>query len=494
MLKLKLWLTTLIVFAVVHSAPGNEPIKLHPDNPHYFLFRGKPTVLITSAEHYGAALNLDFDYIPYLDELQARGFNLTRIFSGDYIEGEKSIVGVEGENTLAPRPGRFIAPWARSSTPGYANGGHKFDLTKFDPAYFARLKDFIAEAGKRGIVVEVTLFCVYYRDEHWMLSPLNSGNNVNSVGGVDRRNVHDLSDPALTGAQTEMVRKFVAELKDFDNLYYEVCNEPYISRVTAGWNDHIVSTIVGAEADFPNKHLIAQNFPNDSPKIESPNPAVSIFNFHYSSPPESVAMNYHLRKVIAFDESGFLGTGDNPYRMEAWDFIVAGGAVYNKLDWSFTPAHERGTFVLPPKTPGGGSPTLRGQLQILRRFIDGFDFVRMSADNAVIKSGVPAGFSARALVEPGRAYALYLRTKPVKPGDPSLMVTGKKGPDKVQANLVIELPPGSYRAGWVNTKTGKVDRAERFTHGGGNKTLGSPAFADDIALRIKAAAEPGRQR
>lgn len=27
------------------------PISLHPDNPHYFLFRGKPTVLITSGEH-----------------------------------------------------------------------------------------------------------------------------------------------------------------------------------------------------------------------------------------------------------------------------------------------------------------------------------------------------------------------------------------------------------------------------------------------------------
>ncbi|MGH9962563.1 MAG: hypothetical protein ACREBC_36525, partial [Pyrinomonadaceae bacterium] len=24
-----------------------EPLKLHPENPHYFLFRGKPTVLIT---------------------------------------------------------------------------------------------------------------------------------------------------------------------------------------------------------------------------------------------------------------------------------------------------------------------------------------------------------------------------------------------------------------------------------------------------------------
>ena len=38
-----------------------EPIRAHPDNPHYYLFRGRPTVLITSAEHYGAVINRAFD-------------------------------------------------------------------------------------------------------------------------------------------------------------------------------------------------------------------------------------------------------------------------------------------------------------------------------------------------------------------------------------------------------------------------------------------------
>jgi hypothetical protein len=40
-----------------------EPLRLHPDNPHYFLYRGQPLLLITSGEHYGAVLNLDFDYL-----------------------------------------------------------------------------------------------------------------------------------------------------------------------------------------------------------------------------------------------------------------------------------------------------------------------------------------------------------------------------------------------------------------------------------------------
>ena len=51
----------LLFLLITALAAGPKPISLHPDNPHYFLFRGKPTVLITSGEHYGAVLNLDFD-------------------------------------------------------------------------------------------------------------------------------------------------------------------------------------------------------------------------------------------------------------------------------------------------------------------------------------------------------------------------------------------------------------------------------------------------
>src|SRR3954469_17974301 len=102
-------------FALVTAAPAAaqepKPLTLHPDNPHYFLFRGKPAVLITSGEHYGAVLNRDFDYAKYLDELHARKLNLTRTFAGTYREVPGSF-GITA-NTLAPRPGRYACPWAR---------------------------------------------------------------------------------------------------------------------------------------------------------------------------------------------------------------------------------------------------------------------------------------------------------------------------------------------------------------------------------------------
>ncbi len=486
----------MIAMAVSTAAVGTgaEALRLHPDNPHYLLFRGRPTVLIGSTEHYGAVLNLDFDQKPYLDELHARGLNLTRTFSGVYCEGAGNF-GIKN-NTLAPRTGRLISPWARFATPGYANGGNKFDLAAWDEAYFRRLKDFVAEAGKHGVVVEFVLFCPFYEDAMWNLSPMKASNNVNGVGNVPRTEVYTLKHKDLVAVHDAFTRKVVAELKDFDNLYYEVCNEPYFGGVTGEWQDHIIRTIVETEASwsgapptpitdnpkpitvFPG-HLIARNIANGSAKINQPNPAVSIFNFHYATPPDSVGLNYVLSRALADDETGFKGSGDFVYRAEGWDFLVAGGAIYDNLDYSFTPDAADGTAK--PDAPGGGGLALRTQLKILKEFIEGFDFVRMAPSNAVIRGGVPHGATARALAESGKAYAIYLRCSPPLRGSSSSGPEGRA----LGASLVLDLPAGAWKAEWLNTQTGAVDKAEEFQHAGGDRTLASPPFSEDIALRIR---------
>lgn len=154
----------LFVLFVATSFAQSKPLALHPDNPHYFLFRSKPTVLITSGEHYGAVVNLEFDYVKYLDTLQRDKLNLTRRFLA-YRE-QSGAFGI-ANNVLAPKQEKFIAPWARSSVPGYFDGSNKFDLTKWDEKYFTRLKDFVAQAAKRGIVIEANLFSSYYSDHEF---------------------------------------------------------------------------------------------------------------------------------------------------------------------------------------------------------------------------------------------------------------------------------------------------------------------------------------
>lgn len=457
-------LTALTAVALIaSSAISARPISLHPENAHYFQWKGKPTVLITSGEHYGALLNLDFDYKAYFKELESHGLNQTRTFSGVYRESPESFK-IKG-NPLAPKPGRYICPWARTDTPGYKGGGNKFDLTKWDPRYFRRLKNYLREAEKRGVVVELVLFCTFYNDTLWGLSPMNATNNVNGIGkNVPRKEVCTLKHPDLVKAQQRVTRKIVRELKDFDNVYYEVCNEPYFAGVTEAWQDRIIQTIVETEKGFEHKHLIAKNIENGSKKIKDPNPAVSIFNFHYATPPKAVYVNYGLNKVIGDDETGFDGPKDVTYRKEGWNFLLAGGAVYSNLDYSFTPDHEDGSAK--PDAPGGGGEALRRQLSILRDFMHRFDFVRMRPDNSVLKGDLPKGVHARALVNEGKEYAVYV-----------------DGGDRV--NLKLTLPKGTYMVRWISTRTGQIVKSEKLSHRGGTLALKSPAYSADIALSVK---------
>jgi hypothetical protein len=40
----------------------SNAIRIHPQNPKYFEFRGKPLAFITAIEHYGAVMNRPFRY------------------------------------------------------------------------------------------------------------------------------------------------------------------------------------------------------------------------------------------------------------------------------------------------------------------------------------------------------------------------------------------------------------------------------------------------
>ena len=66
-----------------------------------------------------------------------------------------------------------------------------------------------------------------YDDEVWQASPMNARNNISGIGKVGRHEVYSGKDKDLLAVQQAVARKIVTELKDFDNVYFEVCNEPY---------------------------------------------------------------------------------------------------------------------------------------------------------------------------------------------------------------------------------------------------------------------------
>jgi hypothetical protein len=181
------------------------------------------------------------------------------------------------------------------------------------------------------------------------------------------------------------------------------------------------------------------------------------------------------------NETGFDGAADATYRIQGWDFLIAGGALYNNLDYSFVVGHERGDFAYKRRTPGGGSAALRAQLGVLRDFLDGFDLPRMMPANDVIQAVEPVVPSARALAEPGRQYAIYIHHgRVLKDAQPECVVDASQH----STRLKLRLPPAGYKAEWVDTKTGGCAKEESFDHPGGEKILQSPDYREDIALRI----------
>jgi hypothetical protein len=466
-----------------------QPIRLHPANPHYFLFRGKAVALITSGEHYGAVLNQDFDYHRYLATLESDGLNYTRLFVGSYVEVPAKSFGIL-RNDLAPEPGRFLAPWARSETPGYSGGGNKFELEKWDSAFFTRYRDFLSEAAKRGIVVEVTLFSAHYAEAQWQMSALNSANNINSTDAIDWKKLNTLENGNILAHQEKYARKLVREANSFDNVIFEIQNEPWSDRpvltdvinpylrpptrdtypnsvdlpdeLSMAWQARVAEWITTEESVLPNHHLIAQNYSNFRLPVRKLLPRVDVVNFHYAYP-EAVILNYGLAKAISYDETGFLGRDDDAYRRQAWNFMLSGGSIFDSLDYSFTTGHEDGSYS-EPNGPGGGSPELRHQLHILSQFLQSFSVVDLRPDTRTVKHA--AGATARVLSNPGKQYAIYL---------------DGSGPTE----LTLELPRGQYSCEWLNVKTGTIEQLESFIYEASNKVLTSPAFQNGIALRLK---------
>jgi hypothetical protein len=468
-----------------------EPIRPHPSNPHYFIYKGQPTILITSAEHYGAVVNKAFDYTPYLDTLKEHGLNYTRFYPGAMFETiDKFITG----NPLGPKPRDLIVPWARSNRPGYLVGGNKFDLDQWDPGYFARLKEFLSKARERGIIVEICFFNSQYSDT-WPISPLYYENNVQDMAQCGWRDAQTLKYADLVRRESDYVAKITKEVNAFDNVILEICDEPASIgtgiELAGPWVGHLLDVVRNTERELPQKHMIAQEVegPFGGAMDFSADPRVSIITAQYLWGPEpaprggemggmrALDYKYDLGKPIELNETdwypwGYKGDKIADSRVEAWEFIVGGGAGFNHLNGLFT-----------PQNPAGKSPEndqLLAGLEHLRSFLYSFDFLKMQPDKDFVVSGLTDSHTYhRAISEPGKQYALYIHHSSERRGS----YTVSSG--NYRENLVINLPRGTYQADWIDPARGLAITSDSFTQADGTRTMSTPAYAIDVALRIK---------
>ena len=163
------------------------------------------------------------DYDAYLGFLEAHGHNFIRLWRWEQFKSQAA--GGDFHLCMTPQP------WPRIG-PGEAKDGKpKVDLSRFDEAYFSRLRDRVVAAGDRGIYVGVMFF------DGWALHlspvpdnveghPFHAANNVNGIGITSIVDYQVLPlDPRVQEIQDAYIRRVVDTVHDLPGVLYEVANE-----------------------------------------------------------------------------------------------------------------------------------------------------------------------------------------------------------------------------------------------------------------------------
>lgn len=479
---------------------GGQPVAVWSKNPHYFFFNGKPLVFVTSDHHYGAVIDGDFDFVKYLEHLSSNGMNLTRIYPGGMFEPpDKYIPG----NPLGPKPGRQILPWLKSTqagaNPALAAAGQpsfKYDLDQWNPEYFSRLKSFVETAGRGNIVVEVAFFNGMYAD-CWPLNAMYHGNNIQDVGRYEAVDcgLFTTTDPRnldVLRHQKAYVRKITEELNGYDNLIFDLCDEPSLvgkpdgsitvhpDSLTAPWLLELKDAFLETESGLPKKHILGQTARNLSPDL-SREPWCDWVAVEYVKPAAAgLEADYPARKPMIDVESDYFGFGlTSPYtstdiRLEGWWFMLSGGAGFINLNGEYIAGRET-----------GGAETQKvivPQKKILMGFMNRLDLSGVSRFTGL--DGVPADAFASALAEPGKQYAVYV-FHGTHDGKWGAHFVAKSGSYRDTLTLKA-VPAGSYRAEWMDPATGAVTDSENFTWPGGDLKITTPLYSIDAALYMRA--------
>ena len=469
---------------------SDSVIKVSERNPHYYQYRGKEILLITSAEIYGAVINRQFDYKKYFDLLHKYRLNYTRIYPGAMIEKTGMSIG---ENNLAPGP-ETIVPWARSAESGYIGGGNKFDLDKWDPEYFARLKDFISYAGQKGIFIEICFFNAQY-PESFEYSPLYKGANIQGIGDCDHVTFQYMDhDERLFVRQLEYVEKIIVETNEFDNVIYEFIDEPTLFRCNSlrvyKWISALVDKAIEAERRLPKKHMLAQQLEFGVSFADDDRVAVTVTQY-IEGLSRQVGGTLGLNNVYCFDKPIELNeTAVLPdwflkcdpvvsSRSEAWEFMVGGGAAFNQLNGYFC--------VRNPEGKDKTNYVILDALDKLRTFMEGLDYVNMTRDFSIIK-GVSCHANISVISEKGKQYAMYMHHGSLNYGSirRSYYIPGS---GKFAPIITLDMEKGGYEVTFIEPKTLKVVEKRAITCNGGEFDLPCPEYENDIAILIKAAAK-----
>ena len=456
------------------------PLRVNRDNPRYFTDDSGRAVYLTGSHTWSNLVDIGpkdppprFDFRAYLDWMQQLNHNFIRLWTWEPVTWNTKANRENKLHTSAPQP------WARTG-PGMAlDGKPKFNLKKFNPAYFERLQGRVSAARDRGIYVSVMLFegwAMQFSAGAWEGHPFHKQNNVNDIDGDQNKDgkgleFHTLADPAVTALQEAYVRKVIDTVNDFDNVLYEISNENH--PPSTEWQYHIIRYIKSYEKSKPKQHPVGMTFQYRDGKNET------LFN----SPADWISPNREGgyrdnppaadgRKVILNDTDHLWGIGGN----QAWVWK------------SFLRGH-------PPTAGFEQNPALLGPI-----FMDPYDGVvlgkqfdpkwdpirrsmghtRMYAERMNLAAMQPRddlSSTKYCLAKPGVEYLVY---KPA--ADESSPSEGRD-----EASITVKLKAGNtqypfreYKYEWFDPNQGKVVSTGTIKANGSEQALRVPLKGDAV--------------
>ena len=255
----------------VNPMLASGPLRASTVNPRYFADPTGRVVYLTGSEYWNTIEDNGpsnpppvFDYSAFLDFLQSHNHNFTRLFMWEQARWSSlSTIDHWFSPNLYVRTGPGIG----------IDSAPKFDLTQINPAYLARVRQRVIDAGARGIYVSVMLFngwAVEFKagtgKNPWLSHPFNAANNINNINGDPNsdqsgQEIQTLSIPVVTALQDTYVRAVIDAVNDLDNVIYEISNETNSNPAADAWQYHMINLIRSYEAGKPKQHPIGMTVP-----------------------------------------------------------------------------------------------------------------------------------------------------------------------------------------------------------------------------------------
>ncbi len=453
------WVTLL---RLEHSSGSKGPLRIHPENPRYFTDDSGKVVYLTGSHTWAnfqergvEGQTPDFDYEQYLDFMQTMGHNFMRMWRWEHAQWMQF---VPIEILIRYKPMAYLR-----TGPGKAiDGKPKFDLERFNEAYFDRLRRRVVAASERGIYVSVMLFQGFSVEQKgtkgvdpkkgnsWDGHPYNLKNNINGINGDinsdgEGNETHTLKIKEVIKLQKVYVRKVIDTLNDLDNVLWEISNESHMGSTK--WHYHMIRFIKEYEATKPKQHPVGMTSSpiNNPPLFASPADWISPNGNNYlNNPPDTKGS-----KVIIVDNDHI-----NPWNSDPkwiWKNFMRGNH-FILMD------HYKDFRIGSPDMPEPRHDPARIAMGLARTLSHQIDLISMIPHKDLSSTGY-------CLANPGLCYVAYQ-------------------PEGEHKNFTLTLKTGRYSMEWINPSNGKSHRSQDH-HAETSTNIFVPPFKGSAILYLQ---------